>query len=244
MKIITNEKKKRLNRRIAFAATLTGMAVLIGGLLINLKYPTQVSYSFGALILGFLLAQIGIFFTNRWGRNPSTDTLLNQALKGLDLKYTLCHYFTPTYHLLVGPAGIWVLIPKHLGGTITFVKGRWIHRGASLLRLFGQEGLGRPDLELSYEIEKIQKFLQPLFNGEDVPPVRAALVFTNPKVNFDFDQEQPSAPTLTLDKLKEFLRKESKLKPVPLDKIEKINEYLATFGDTDSKKSSDNEENT
>lgn len=233
MKIVTNERKKKINRRIALIATLAGMAVLIGGLLLSIKFPTEVAYSFGALLLGFFLAQIGIFFTNRWGRNPSTDVLINQALKGLDQKYLISHYFTPTYHLLVGPAGIWVLYPKHLGGAITYVKNRWIHRKGGLLRLFGQEGLGRPDLEIPYEIEKIQKFIKPLFENDDLPPVRAALIFTNPKVEFDFDEE-PATPTLQLDKLKEFIRKEAKQKPVSLEKVDKVYQYLAAMGEESS----------
>ena len=230
MKIITNEKKKKINRRIALGTTLAGMAVLIGGLVLSLKYPNQISYSFGALILGFLLAQVGMYFTNRWGRNPSTDILLNQALKGLDQQYTLCHYFTPVYHLLVGPAGVWILAPVHVGGSILFQKGRWVHKGASILRFFGQEGLGRPDLELPYEVEKIQNFLKPISGDEKPFPVSAALVFTNPKVKININpDENTPALTIELEKLKEQIRKEAKRKTVPLDKIEAINEFLNQF---------------
>ncbi|MGB9668880.1 MAG: hypothetical protein ACPL0B_00710 [Anaerolineales bacterium] len=230
MKIITNEKKKKLNRRIALGATLAGMAVLIGGLLLSIKFPTQVGYSFGALIVGFILAQIGMYFTNRWGRNPSPDELLNQSLKGLDQSYTICHYYTPVYHLLVGPAGIWILALVHVGGTITFQKGRWIHKGASLLRLFGQEGLGRPDLELPYEIEKVQKFLKPIFGEEKSAPVKAALILTNPKVKVEIgEDENPPAATIELDKLKEFIRKEAKRKPISLEKVESVNQFLEQF---------------
>ncbi|MCS6906713.1 MAG: hypothetical protein RML93_02370 [Anaerolineales bacterium] len=230
MKIITNERKKKRNRRIAIISTLIGMAILISGLVISLRFPDQVTYSLLALLLGFLFAQIGIFFTNRWGRNPSTDVLINQALKGLDQKYTLCHYYTPTYHLLSGPAGIWILYPYHLTGTITYKNGRWRHKGSTFLRFFGKETLGRPDLELPYEIEKIQKFLKPLFAEETPPPVRAALVFTNPKITLEIDPaENPPAPSLHLDKLKDFLRKEAKQKPISLEKVEKINAFLAQY---------------
>lgn len=233
MKIITNEKKKKRNRRIAIISTLLGMAILISGLVISLRFPNQVTYSLLALLLGFLFAQIGMFFTNRWGRNPSTDELINQALKGLDQKYTLCHYYTPTYHLLSGPAGVWVLFPYHLTGRITFKKGRWQHGGSAFLRFFGKESLGRPDLELPYEIEKIQKFLKPVFAEETEIPVRGALVFVNPKITIEIDPaENPPAPAILLDKLKEFLRKEAKQKPLSLEKVEKINEFLAQLEDT------------
>ncbi len=233
MKIITNEKKKKRNRRIAIISTITGMIILIGGLVISLRFPNQVTYSLLALLFGFLFAQIGMFFTNRWGRNPSTDELINQALKGLDQKYTLCHYYTPTYHLLNGPAGVWILYPYHLTGRITFKKGRWQHAGSAFLRFFGKESLGRPDLELPYEIEKIQKFLKPIFDEEIPLNVRAALVFMNPKITLDIDPaENPPAPSIQLEKLKEFLRKEAKQKPISLEKVEKINEFLAQYEQT------------
>jgi hypothetical protein len=54
------------------------------------------------------------------------------------------------------------------------------------------------------------------------------LVFINPKVTLDIDpSENPPAPALHLDKLKDFLRKEAKQKPLSLEKAEKINEFLA-----------------
>ncbi|GAB4469025.1 MAG: hypothetical protein Kow0088_00660 [Anaerolineales bacterium] len=230
MKIITNVKKKKLNRRIAIISTLIGMAILIGGLVISLRFPNQVTYSLLALLLGFIFAQVGMFYTNRWGRTPSTDELLNQALKGLDQKYTLCHYYTPSYHLLSGPAGVWILHPYHLTGRISYKNGRWQHGGNAFLRFFGKESLGRPDLELPYEIEKIQKLLKPVFDDETSVPVRAALVFVNPKITIDIDpSENPPAPAIQLDKLKEFLRKEAKQKPLSLEKVEKINQFLEQY---------------
>ncbi len=230
MKIIVNEKKKKRNRRIAIISTLLGMAILISGLVISLRYPNQVTYSLLALLLGFLFAQVGMFYTNRWGRNPSTDDQLNQALKGLDQKYTICHYYTPTYHLLSGPAGVWILYPYHLTGRITFKKGRWHHAGSAFLRFFGKESLGRPDLELPYEIERIQKYLKPIYDEEASIPVRAALVFMNPKITIDIDDtETPPAPAIQVDKLKDFLRKEAKQKPISLEKVEKINAFLAQY---------------
>jgi hypothetical protein len=36
----------------------------------------------GCLLLGFLLSQFGIYFGNRWGRNPRPDQVINKNLKG------------------------------------------------------------------------------------------------------------------------------------------------------------------
>lgn len=55
----------------------------------------------------------------------------------------------------------------------------------------------------------------------------------NPKAVIDIDpSENPPAPAIHLDKLKDFLRKEAKQKPISLEKAEQINEYLAQFEQT------------
>ena len=105
MRIISNEKLIKRNNRIGTYLTFGSLAVLIGGLALSFLAPPQyISYSFLALILGFILSQVGIYMGNRYGRKPRPDESISAALKGLDDKYSLYHYMTPVSHLLVGPA--------------------------------------------------------------------------------------------------------------------------------------------
>lgn len=225
MRIVKDEAKIRRNARIAQITMLAGLAVLAAGMFISFRMPQLFSLSLVALFLGFALSQIGIYFSNRWGRSPRPDELLSQSLKGLDGKYTLYHYTTPVSHLLVGPAGIWVLLPRAQKGTISFSKGRWRQRGGNLyMKIFAQEGLGRPDIEVQGEIETAQKFLnKQLPEDTKLPEIQAALVFTNPStvIDIDEDQETPAA-TIQSSKLKDMLRKSAKVKPLPMDKIHLI----------------------
>jgi hypothetical protein len=222
MNVITNEPLIRRNARIAQFSGLAGLAVLLGGMFFLFTQPEQFAIIWFMILLGFILSQVGIYFTNRWGRKPRPDERLNQALKGLDHNYTLYHYTSPTSHLLVGPAGIWVLLPRYQRGTITYEKGRWRQKGGGIglayMKFFGQEGLGRPDLEINAEVDSVQKFFQKHMPEEEIPPVQAVLVFTNERANL---QEVDDAPTPTLQpkKLKEFIRKQVKSKPVSMDKI-------------------------
>lgn len=229
MNIVINEKIVRRNTRIAQVTMFGGLIVLAGGMYISFRMPQQFGLSLAALMVGFALSQIGIFFSNRWGRRPRPDELINQALKGLDSKYTIYHYHTPAPHLLVGPAGIWVLNPQHQKGIITFSKGRWRQKGGNIyLKIFAQEGLGRPDLEVVADIDKIQNYLQKLMPDEDtIPTVQAALIFTNERadVQVENDEDAP-AVTLTLNKLKDFIRKAAKGKPISLDKALEIQEMI------------------
>ena len=113
MNIESNEKLIRRNARIAQISMIAGLVVLVGGMVLSFRTPDQFGISLAALLVGFTLSQIGIFFGNRWGRHPRPDEILNQALKGLDGRYTIYHYRTPTAHLLVGPSGLWAIFPRN-----------------------------------------------------------------------------------------------------------------------------------
>jgi hypothetical protein len=229
MIIITNEKLIKRNRRIAQVCSLLGLLVLFAGMIVSFRIPERIYIAFGALIVGFLLSQIGMYYTNRWGRNPRPDQLLNQALKGLENKYHLYHYTTPTAHLLVGPAGLWVLAPRYQKGTISYENNRWRHRGGNfLLKLYGAEGLGRPDLELPHEIEKVNKYLTNKLPGESIPSIQAALVFVHDNVEIQINNTNPPPiPTIYINKLKELIRKSAKTKPTSSEKIEQIQNVLS-----------------
>lgn len=228
MNIITNEALIKRNARIGQIAMLAGLAVLVGGLILSFQSPEQFSLSIGALFVGFILSQVGIYFSNRWGRQPRPDQILDLALKGLDSKYSLYHFVTPVSHLLVGPAGLWILIPKHQGGTITFANGRYKQKGGNwYLKIFAQEGLGRPELEIQSEEDSLNDYLQKNLPGDELPEIRSALVFTNAKVTVDVsEQDALPAETLLVTKLKDLIRKEAKQKHLSQQNIQEINQLF------------------
>jgi len=223
MEINSNERLIKRNARIGQITSITGLVVLAGGMFISFTRPEMFSISLVALLVGFGLSQIGIYFGNRWGRRPRPDEVLNTALKGLDGRYSIYHYTTPTSHLLIGPAGVWVLMPRHQAGTITYDEGkkRWRQKGGNLyLKIFAQESLGRPDLEVGAEINAVAKFLEDKLDEETTPEVSAALVMTNEKCMVDADNAP--APTMEVKKLKDFIRKTAKGKPISLDLVREI----------------------
>ena len=95
------------------------------------------------------------------------------------------------------------------------------------LKLFGQESLGRPDLEMQNEIDHIQKYLSKKLPDLPLPEIQAALVFTNDQVDIRIPEDEiPPAPTLYLSKLKEFMRKTAKTKPLSLTTVQLITDAL------------------
>lgn len=229
MKIVTNETLIKRNARIGQVTSLAALAILGVGMYITFTMPDKVAYSMGALIVGFFLSQVGIYFGNRWGRRPRPDEVLDRSLKGLGREYTIYHYVTPVSHLLLGPAGLWTLTPYYQAGTITYQKGRWRVKGGgfaqSYLRIFGQENLGRPDLEAEAEVERFHRYLRRhLPEGAMIPEIKTALLFTNPKAELKI--EAAPLPSLTPKDLKDFLREQAKGKPIEIPTLELMRKTL------------------
>ena len=229
MNVVIDERLVKRNAKIGQILTIVSLVTLGAGMFITFQKPDLLPLSIGALLVGFLLSQIGIYFTNRWGRSPRPDEQISLALKGLDKRYALYHYQTPASHVLVGPAGIWVLIPKHQRGTITYRKNRWRQSGGGFiqnyLKIFAQEGIGRPDLEIETEINGLTKFLgKNLPGGTETPEIQAALIFSNPDI--DIQADEAPAPTLPAKKLKDLIRQTAKNKPISQEIVSLIQDAI------------------
>ena len=228
MKIVKNEKLIKRNSKIGQFTSLGALVVLGVGMYISFTRPELFVWAVGALLLGFTLTQVGMYFGNRWGRSPRPDERLDAGLKGLPGEFVIYHWTTSVAHLLVGPAGIWVLLPFHQRGHVTYRKNRWRMAGGGFLqnymRLFGQEGIGRPDLEAEAEISSVRKVFAKEMEEDEIPEIKAALVFTTEGV--EIEAEDAPMPALPLKKLKEFMRNKAKEKPITPQELEKIKAAL------------------
>jgi hypothetical protein len=181
-------------------------------------------YSMVALVFGFLLTQIGLYMGNRWGRSPRPDEQLDAGLKGLPGEFTIYHYTAPAANLLVGPAGVWVLLVYRQRGAVTYVKNRWRVGGGGLLQaymsIFGQEGIGRPDVDAENEIRAVKKFLATHLDENEIPAVNAALIFTNELVEIQTDDAP--LPAMKLKQLKDYMRQKAKQVKMPALLTDKI----------------------
>ena len=230
MKIIKNEKLIKRNSKIGQYTSLGALAVLGIGMYISFTQPELFIWALAALLAGFTLTQIGMYFGNRWGRSPRPDEKLDAGLKGLPGDFVIYHWSTPVAHLLVGPAGIWVLIPYHQRGQVSYRKNRWRMSGGGFLqnymRLFGQEGLGRPELEAESEINSLRKSLAAEMDVDEIPEIKAALVFTADGTVID--AEDAPLPGLPLKRLKEFMRSKAKEKPITAQELERVKTVLSS----------------
>ena len=236
MKIIKNEKLIKRNAKIGQYSSLAGLLLIFSTIFFLYQFtksPESVTQNntfiiWGILILGIVLSQVSTYFGTRWGRRP--DEALDKALKGLPGDFTLYHYSSPVPHLLVGQAGIWLILPYFMRGVVTYKNNRWKVAGGGFtqayLRLFGQESVGRPDLEVGGQATALEKFLRKkIEDGQEIPPISAALVFLDEQVEINADNAP--LPTMQIKKLKDFIRKSAKEHPLSTTELERVKTALS-----------------
>jgi hypothetical protein len=229
MKIIKNEKLIERNSKIGQWTSLAALIVLGLGMYISFTRPELFTYSVICLVIGFIMTQVGMYMGSRWGKSPRPDEKLDTGLKGLHSEFNMYHYSSPVSHLLVGPSGVWVLLPYHQRGKITFEKNRWKMKGGGFLqaymRIFGQENLGRPELDAENEAKTLQKFFAKKLDESKIPEIKPVLVFTTDEVELDAGESPIAA--MKLKQLKEFMRQGGKSRMLTSEQVAEINRALA-----------------
>jgi len=128
----------------------------------------------------------------------------------------------------MGPAGIWILLPYFQNGSITYEKNRWRLRGGGLfagyMRIFGQENIGRPDLDSAAEKDAVIKFFKKYLPEMEIPEINNVIVMTSDQIQIDV--KEPPMPIVHVKKLKELIRKSAKKTDLKLDQIQAIQSFL------------------
>ena len=229
MKIIKNEKLISRNGKIGQYTSLGALVVLGLGMYISFTKPDLFTYSVVCLLIGFIMTQVGMYMGNRWGRSPRPDEKFDAGLKGLHSDFSMYHYSTPVSHLLVGPSGAWVLLPYHQKGKVEFKKNRWKMSGGGFMqaymRIFGQESIGRPDIDAETEVQTLRKFFAKNLDESFAPEIKSILVFTSDEV--ELEPNDSPIPAMKLKQLKEFMRQGVKNPALTSDQIAKITGLFA-----------------
>jgi hypothetical protein len=224
MKQITNNKLITRNKKIGNITSILGIAILIGGLILNIKPdPTRTILSLGALIVGFVIAQISTFFVTRFGRSPRYDEIIASNLSKLNNEYTFFVYTSPVPMLLTSPHGIWIPVPVAVGGEI-YYDGKWRQKGGNvMLKLFGQENLSKPEKDVAARETQVRKFLEENLGKDSIPPINNILVSLHPKAILGNVEDAPT-PIVEVEALRRTIRKvdrkrEEEISPELLNKI-------------------------
>lgn len=224
MNKVINDKLIKRNKTIGNVTSIGGIAILAAGLILNINpTPIRTIISFSALIVGFIVAQISTNYVSKFGRNPRLDQIIANNLNKLNYEYTFYVYSGPIPMLLVGPSGLWIPIPLVAGGEISFDK-KWRQRGGSFfLKMFGQENIGKPELEIASYKKLVLDFLSNHLSEDEIPPINSILVTLNPKAVIG-DVENAPVPLVETSGLRRYIRKvdrkmEKEISPTVVDKI-------------------------
>ena len=208
VRIVDNEPLYQRNMRVAFVANFGGMFMLLVAVYLLFTTPNQLLRYLAFLLGGILLMQVGLYF-GRWGKRA--DLALNHALKSFDDSHAIYHYRSPAQHLLVGPSGLWILLPKHSSGRVSYSKEKqaWQVTGGNLLkaiwRRITEEKIGRPHFEAMIEASALDRFLEKHWTSEDPIHVQAAVVFLHDDV--EVNAGEAPFPAVQARKLKRALLK-------------------------------------
>jgi hypothetical protein len=224
MKQITNDKLIDRNKKIGNITSILGIAILIGGLILNIRPdPTRTLLSLGALIVGFVVAQISTFFVTRFGRSPRFDEIIASNLSKLNNDYTFFVYASPVPMLLTSPHGIWIPVPVSVGGEI-YYDGKWKQKGGNvMMKFFGQENLSKPEKDVAAREAQVRKFLEENLGKDSIPPINNILVSLHPKAVIGNVEGAPT-PIVEVEALRRTIRKidrkiEEEISPDLLNKI-------------------------
>lgn len=190
MQIVANDNLVRGKVKIGNIANFASMGLLAVGFFLSLQMEAigqiAVFLAYAAMIGAFFLLSYGRTFTRRWGSRFRQDQWLIPALRGTDNRYTMFNYLSTDLpdHLLLGPGGLFVLVPRPNAGTIKFENGKWSRGsvGGTILRGIAEGGLGNPLVDVRIALTKLATYLkkhgsEELIQGLEARPI---VVFTNP----------------------------------------------------------------
>lgn len=204
MRVETNVKLVRNNRRLANYLFFFSVAVLIGGfLLANLQLSATDSTSLTLAIflpwlvlpLGFIATMASVRMTNLWVRKPRPEEAIHEGLKGLSNKSVLYNYYHfPARHVLIAPQGVFAIITRFQEGRYVVEGSQWrTHGGLAgrILSIIRRDSIGNPTEEAIRAAAHVKKLLE---KGAPDVEVQPLIIFVDPRAQVDIIN--PTVPVL------------------------------------------------
>lgn len=222
MRIETNHRLVRRNRRLAQYLFFFSIAVLVGSFVYvnsqalggEMPQPGSPEASLALLLpalvlpFGVISSMVSVRMTNNWIRRPRPEESLQTGLKGLSNRSVLYNYMhMPLRHLLICPQGVFAITTRFQNGSYEVDGERWTtHEGlfGRFTSFFRRDGIGQPAAEARQNAARIQEFMP---QGIEVRPL---IVFVDPEVRLEV-RDSP-VPVLHTDSkreanIRDFLRK-------------------------------------
>ena len=241
MKLVVNEPLIKQRKSLAQIMTFASLAVLGIGLFFAFqKDITKMYFSYIALVVGFVLSQVGMYFTTRFGRSPRFDEVITTSLEKLRQDYSFYVYNSPTSMMLVGPSRIWLPMPLTATGEVSYVGGKWKQKGGNaLMKFMGQEGVGRPEKDFATEEHNLRAYMAykgiPSAQQPEIKPVLISMMKTT-KIG---DVSNSPIPVIDLEDLKRYIRRvdrEEASDPISPETFTRLNQIFDNYKSNDKPK--------
>lgn len=206
MQIVRHAKYVKDRKKRGRWLALLGFILLSGSLFLA-WYPELLIVAYVAMLVGFIMFNMGMQGIGKWSRSPRNDEILDHRLKGLSDRHTVVHYANVggkvVEHLMVYPGGVMVMTGKEIDGKISQVRQSWKKAGGLFRRMFTFSGpqLGNPSFETEASIKRVEAFLA---ENQLEADVLGAVVFLHPKAELDITE--PDFPVLHGEEMEEFVR--------------------------------------
>jgi hypothetical protein len=215
----TMDRKAKLGKILTYG----GLGVVIVIFVLSFQEVMLSNTFLIVTLIAMLISQYGILLSNRWGKHPRIDEVLDQALKGLDSNYSLFHYELGANHALIAPSGLFALVPVMADGEITFDGEKWwrtrIRRGKEKKR-----PLKNLSSDAATEVRAFNKALKKRLNDQELPEVKPILVFLHPDATVK--AENAPIPAVYFKKLKGTIRKLDKGQTLEQEQVSELAEAL------------------
>jgi hypothetical protein len=198
MQLVTNEKLAKRRFRLGTAFHLAALAILMAGLFASLQLPeggpdaedyqtVRLLIPYAAILLFLVPYYFGKQYIQRYGPKNRHDAALASATKGLDNRYTLLSFPSgglPDY-LVIGPGGVYVLVPRAQSGVLVCRGDRWERHGVSgiakLITTLWGTPIGNPARDVHDGMVRVARALRERLGEQaDGIPVNGLVVFTHP----------------------------------------------------------------
>ncbi|MCB9451856.1 MAG: NERD domain-containing protein [Anaerolineaceae bacterium] len=211
MRIETNERLVKRNRRTAHILFFFSMAILAGGFIIantQLADPNVSSNNTSLLLalllpwvilpIGFVSTIASVRMTNLWIRQPRPEAAIQDGLKGVSKKSVLYNYYHfPARHVLVCPQGVFAIITRFQDRRYTVEGEKWREPGGlfnMLFRVFRQDSIRNPFVDAQKAAAHVQSLLGEAAGDVVVQPM---VIFADPRASLEVSD--PIFPVLYAD---------------------------------------------
>jgi len=204
MQRFANDVAINRKAKIGTYLTLGGFGLLIVSLVLSFRFETVTYLSLGSALIGVIFTQTGVSLSNKWGRSPRVDEIIDGALKGMGSEYALFHYSLGSDHVLFTTSKAFVLIPCLQEGEITYEDGKWWQAKERRGKIRRKE-IKRINSDAEMDVRASKKKISRLVNDETETEIAPLLVFLNPDAKLNAQGSIP--PGVHHKKLKSYLRK-------------------------------------